>query len=83
MLLTQNDDDEDVGEEGHGKDGRHDEAIDGNSQLGRAVPGRAVDVVALALVPAVAQDVHLDSRGKEKKKRRICNIFFRFNMYLV
>lgn len=66
MLLAEDDDDQDVGEEGHGQDDRHHVAVDRHGQLPRAVPRGAVDVVAVAVVPAGTERVQL--RTKERKK---------------
>jgi len=59
VLLAQHDDDEYVGQEGDGQDERHDVAVDGEGELGRAVPRGAVDEVALAAVPTLSQGMHL------------------------
>ncbi len=77
MPLWEHDDDEDVWQEGDGEDGGHDEAVDGDGQLPRAVPGRAVDVVAAALVPALAQGVNLELIFlREGKWRCVCCTVF-------
>lgn len=64
MLLAQDDDDENVGEKGHGQDHRHDEPVNWHGQLGRAVPRGTVDVVALALVPTIPQDMDLKRKAE-------------------
>ena len=60
VLLAQHDDDQDVGEEGHGQDDRHHVPVDRHGQLPRPIPRRAVDVVAVAGVPAGPQRVELN-----------------------
>ena len=79
MLLAEDDDDEDVGEEGDGQDHGHDEAVDGEGELRGSAPRGTVDVVALAGVPARAQRVDLNlgkrqSFGLDHKKYSLVDI---------
>lgn len=62
VSFTQDDDDQDVREKRDKENTGHDEAIDGDGQGWRPIPGRAVDVITVAFVPTVAQGVNLGSK---------------------
>ena len=59
MLLAEDHDDEDVGDEGDGQDRGHDVPVDWNRNLRGSRKGGAVDVIAAAVVEALSKWVDL------------------------
>ncbi len=64
MLLAQDNDDQDVGNERYGENYGHDVAINGHRPLQGSGPGGTIDVVANAFVETRAQGVDLNLRNQ-------------------
>jgi hypothetical protein len=59
VLLAEDHDDEDVGDECDRQDGGHDIPVDGNGNFRGSGKGGTVDVIAAAVVEAISKRVNL------------------------